>query len=63
MTSTKTIAKLRERIEQMDSIITSLTLENMNLKDDIKKYQERYEGIRDVLRTPGLSLSVAMVRP
>jgi predicted nuclease with TOPRIM domain len=60
MSSQKTIERLRTENNKLQDRITSLTLENMYLKDDAKKYQERYEGIRDILKTPGLDLHICI---
>ena len=59
MTSTRTIAKLRERINHLDSVITTLTLENMNLKDEVMKYRERYIGLQSIFHTPGVLIQTS----
>jgi hypothetical protein len=59
MTSQRTIEKLRIENNKLQDRITSLTLENMNLIDENKKYKERYNGIKEVLHIPGLNIYIA----
>ena len=61
MSSSATIKRQRENIGRLQDRITSLTLENMNLKDEVKKYRERWLGLQTIFYTPGILIQTPKI--